>query len=150
MVMKSLGGVTLLALTLSMPVFAQYMSTPPPAQRAAPSQPPAVRGDSLTITAKNGQAEKQQWADRYECHKWAKDQSGFDPTLRAPPEMSSEEIRSHRDQYRRAFSACLDGGGYSVQYGQAPSAAGPPPAPAAPVTASPFVRSPPQLRYSAP
>src|SRR4051812_708467 len=150
MVRKSLGGIGIVALTMSMPVNAQYMSTPPPEQRTTPAQPPAVRGDSLTITGRNGQTEKQQWADRYECHKWAKDQSGFDPTLQAPSEMSSEEIRSHRDQYRRAFSACLEGRGYSVQYGQAPSAAGPPPAPAAPVTASPFVRSPPQLRYSAP
>jgi hypothetical protein len=146
MVRKSLGGITFLALTLSGSVFAQYMATPPPEQRTAPGQPapPAVRGDSLSITAQNGQTEKQQWADRYECHKWAKEQSGFDPTLRAPPEMSGAEMSSHRDQYRRAFSACLEGRGYSVQYGQAPSAAA---AAAAPVTGSHWVRSQPELRY---
>ena len=83
MVTKSLGCTILLALTMSGPAFAQYMSTPPPGQGSS-SQPPAVRPDSLTIKPKNGQSEQQQWADRYECHKWAKDQSSFDPTLRAP------------------------------------------------------------------
>jgi len=137
----------MLVLTMSMPVVAQYMSTPPPGQGTAPAPPPAVRSDSLTITGRSGQTEKQQWADRYECHKWAKDQSGFDPTVRAPPDMSGEEINSHRDQYRRAFSACLEGRGYSVQYGQAPSPAVAPAAAAAPATASHWVRSQPELRY---
>jgi hypothetical protein len=138
-------------LTMSMPVNAQYMSTPPPGQGTASAQPPAVRSDSLTITGRNGQTEKQQWADRYECHKWAKDQSGFDPTLRAPPDMSGAEINSHRDQYRRAFSACLEGRGYSVQYGQTHSPAVAPAAAAVaaaePVGGSHWVRSQPELRY---
>jgi opacity protein-like surface antigen len=147
MVRKSLAGIGMLVLTMSMPVVAQYMSTPPPGLGTAPTQPPAVRSDSLTITGRNGQTEKQQWADRYECHKWAKDQSGFDPTVRAPPDMSGEEINSHRDQYRRAFSACLEGRGYSVQYGRAPSPTVAPAAAAAPATASHWVRSQPELRY---
>jgi opacity protein-like surface antigen len=148
MVRKSLGAVSFLALSLSVPAFAQYMSTPPP-DRAAPAQTPpsAVRSDSLIITGKNGQSEQQQWADRYECHKWAKDQSGFDPTLAAPSGMTREEINSHRDQYRRAFSACLEGRGYSVQYGQPAPAPARPAAAAAPVTASHWVRSSPELRY---
>src|ERR1700753_3278048 len=107
MVRKSLGAVSFLVLSMSMPAFAQYMTTPPP-DRAPPAQqapPAAVRSDSLTITGKNGQSEQQQWADRYECHKWAKDQSGFDPTLTAPTGMTRDEINSHREQYRRAFSA---------------------------------------------
>jgi hypothetical protein len=151
MVRKSLGGIGIVVLTMSMPVNAQYMSTPPPGQGTASAQPPAVRSDSLTITGRNGQTEKQQWADRYECHKWAKDQSGFDPTLRAPPDMSGAEINSHRDQYRRAFSACLEGRGYSVQYGQTHSPAVAPAAAAVaaaePVGGSHWVRSQPELRY---
>lgn len=148
MVTKSLGCTILLALTMSGPAFAQYMSTPPPGQGSS-SQPPAVRPDSLTIKPKNGQSEQQQWADRYECHKWAKDQSSFDPTLRAPEGITAEEINSRREQYRRAFSACLEGRGYTVQYGQAPS---PSPAAAtasaAPVaTRSHWVRSEPELGY---
>ncbi len=135
---------------MSVPAFAQYMSTPPPPDRSAPApaQPPgAVRSDSLTITAKNGQSDQQQWADRYECHKWAKDQSGFDPTLRPPTELSGEEINSRRDQYRRAFTACLEGRGYTVQYGHPASPAVAPAAAAAPVTASHWVRSTPELGY---
>ena len=153
MVMKSLGGTTFLVLTMSVPAFAQYTSTPPPGQESPPgrgsasAQPPAVRADSLTITPKNGQSDKQQWADRYECHKWAKDQSSFDPTQRPPEGVTGEEINSRRDQYRRAFSACLEGRGYTVQYGQAPSPATPSAA-AAPVTArSHWVRSEPELTY---
>lgn len=157
MVRKSLGAGSFLVLSMSMPAFAQYMSTPPP-DRTAPAQPPpaAVRSDSLTITARNGQSEQQQWADRYECHKWAKDQSGFDPTLTAPSGMTREEINSHREQYRRAFSACLEGRGYSVQYGPAASPSAAPAPAAAPATArtsdsrrtdSLWVRSQPELRY---
>jgi opacity protein-like surface antigen len=150
MLRKSSRVAIFIALSLSMPAFAQYMSTPPPADRStqAPAQPPgAVRSDNLTITAKNGQDEKQQWSDRYECHKWAKDQSGFDPTLRPPSEMSGAEISSRRDQYRRAFTACLEGRGYAVQYSKAASAAVAPAAAAAPVTASHWVRSEPELGY---
>ena len=150
MVRKSLGAGIFVALSMSVPAFAQYMSTPPPPDRSAPApaQPPgAVRSDSLTITAKNGQSDQQQWADRYECHKWAKDQSGFDPTLRPPSELSGEEINSRRDQYRRAFTACLEGRGYSVQYGHPASPAVAPAAAAAPVTASHWVRSTPELGY---
>jgi opacity protein-like surface antigen len=149
MVRKSLGAGIFVALSMSVPAFAQYMSTPPPDRSApAPAQPPgAERSDSLTITGKNGQSDQQQWADRYECHKWAKDQSGFDPTLRPPSEMSGGEINSRRDQYRRAFTACLEGRGYAVQYGHPASPAVAPAAAAAPVTASRWVRSQPDLRY---
>lgn len=157
MVSKSLGGSTLLVLTMSVPAFAQYMSTPTPGQDAAPAQPPAVRADSLTISPKNGQPEKQQWADRYECHKWAKDQSGFDPTQRPPEGVTGEEVNSRRDQYRRAFSACLEGRGYSVQYGPAPVTGAAPAAPRAGAAAAPvaqpiaqrshWVRSEPELNY---
>jgi opacity protein-like surface antigen len=148
MVRKSLVGSTLLVLTMSVPAIAQYMSTPTPDQGAPAAQPPAVRPDSLIISPKNGQPEKQQWADRYECHKWAKDQSGFDPTQRAPEGVTAGEINSRRDQYRRAFSACLEGRGYTVQYGPAPSTAEPSAAAAAPVaTRSHWVRSEPELTY---
>ncbi|MGC4012044.1 MAG: glycine zipper family protein [Pseudomonas sp.] len=55
------------------------------------------------------QGPDQQARDRYECHRWAADQSGFDPALAsyAPPAYVA-------DNYRRALGACLSGRGYSV------------------------------------
>jgi hypothetical protein len=57
---------------------------------------------------KSGQSEEQQSADRYECHKWAVAQSGFDPTHPSSP-------TGNRDDYRRAMAACLNGRGYSAK-----------------------------------
>jgi len=55
------------------------------------------------------QGPDQQARDRYECHRWAADQSSFDPALAsyAPPAYVA-------DNYRRALGACLSGRGYSV------------------------------------
>lgn len=55
----------------------------------------------------NGQSDEQQATDRYECHKWAVAQSGFDPT-RSPSSGSPVD-------YRRAMAACLDGRGYTAK-----------------------------------
>jgi opacity protein-like surface antigen len=122
---------------------AQYIATPPPAQ--TPAAPSAERSGNLTITAKNGQTQEQQWTDRYECHRWAKDQSGFDPTIQPPRDVTPNEIASRRDQYRRAFTACLEGRGYVVRYGEPPA---PAPVPAArAVSARRFVSTEPELRY---
>ena len=145
MVRKYLGARALVLFAVSVPAMAQYMSTPPPAQ--TPAAPSAARSDHLTITAKNGQTQEQQWTDRYECHRWAKDQSGFDPTIQPPRDITPNEITSRRDQYRRAFTACLEGRGYAVRYGEpaAPVAA---PVPAArAVSARRFVSSQPELKY---
>src|SRR5262249_17826224 len=63
-------------------------------------------------------------------------QSGFDPTRKG-----AETDPSHRDQYRRALSACLEGRGYSVSEAAQPSPAAPAPAaaPAQPPPARHFV-----------
>ncbi|UVJ43433.1 hypothetical protein NVV94_23235 [Pseudomonas sp. LS1212] len=47
--------------------------------------------------------------DRYECHRWAFGQTGFDPAAAtyAPPAYVA-------DNYRRALGGCLSGRGYSV------------------------------------
>jgi opacity protein-like surface antigen len=145
MARKSLGAAALLGLTLSMPALAQYMSTPRPQPPSA--APSAARADNLTITAKSGQTEKQQWADRYECHRWAKDQSAFDPTSRPPDGVTPNEITSRRDQYRRAFTACLEGRGYSVQYSEAPSPTAAPAQSTRPAAARRFAPSEPEVRY---
>jgi opacity protein-like surface antigen len=141
MVRKYLGR-ALVLFVVSVPAIAQYMATPPPAQSSAA---PAERSGNLTITAKNGQTQEQQWTDRYECHRWAKDQSGFDPTIQAPRDLTPTEVASRRDQYRRAFSACLEGRGYAVRYGEPPAPAAVPPARG--VSARRYVPAEPELRY---
>ncbi|HEX6512012.1 MAG TPA: hypothetical protein VF157_06930 [Chloroflexota bacterium] len=55
----------------------------------------------------NGQSEEQQATDRYECHKWAVAQSGFDPT--------QSTGAGNAIDYRRAMAACLDGRGYTAK-----------------------------------
>lgn len=57
---------------------------------------------------KDGQSDEQQATDRYECHKWAVAQSGFDPTRGSQP-------TGNAGDYRRAMAACLDGRGYSAR-----------------------------------
>jgi hypothetical protein len=68
----------------------------------------ASGGGSTEVYAypKNGQSEEQQATDRYECHKWAVAQSGFDPT-------HTSNASGNPVDYRRAMTACLDGRGYS-------------------------------------
>ncbi len=57
---------------------------------------------------KQGQSEAQTDRDRYDCHLWAGQQSGFDPT-------EPGEALGMIPDYRRAMTACLEGRGYSVQ-----------------------------------
>jgi hypothetical protein len=57
---------------------------------------------------KSGQSDEQQSTDRYECHKWAVAQSGFDPT-------QTSSGTGNTADYRRAMTACLDGRGYSAK-----------------------------------
>ena len=88
---------------------------PPPVDNGASSPPGAAPGgDNIFIYPKNGQTEEQQATDKYECHKWANGQSGFDPTASGggvPPEQNA----SARASYNRAMTACLEGRGYSVK-----------------------------------
>ena len=130
------------------------------AQSPAPPQGQAAGG--ISIYPKNGQSPQQQASDRYACHSWAKNQTGFDPT-RPGGGVAQNEEASRRSEYRRAISACLEGRGYTVQF--AAPAAPVPPAPAArayaappnsvyavpPVPAAPAYSAPPRVvSYSAP
>ena len=119
-------------LALSSPGFAQYVATPPPSQSSTPSTGTAsssgVATEELHLTPRNGQSQEQQWNDRYDCHRWAKSQSGFDPTQ---PSGASGDNDSRRNGYRRAMTACLEGRGYTVSYGAASQAAPTPPHPPA-------------------
>ena len=76
---------------------------------AAPAPPPGggTAGD-VYLYPRNGQSEAQQQNDRYECHGWAVNQTGFDPTRPGAQPGSDTE-------YRRAMIACLDARGYSAR-----------------------------------
>ena len=64
--------------------------------------------DDLFIYPAQGQSEQQQADDRYECHRWAAQQSGYDP-------IDDAYDRELRANYLRAMTACLTGRGYSVR-----------------------------------
>ncbi|MDN6856194.1 DUF6515 family protein [Pseudomonas sp. CAN2814] len=84
-----------------------YEVVAPPQQ----PQPVAVAQTGYDVIAypMYNQGPDQQARDRYECHGWAVQQSGFDPASAsyAPPAYVA-------DNYRRALAACLSGRGYSV------------------------------------
>jgi hypothetical protein len=82
-------------------------NTPPDVASAA--GPGAAAG--LIIYPRNGQSDQQQATDKFQCHDWAKGQTGFDPTSQA----SSGASVNKRSAYARAMSACLDARGYTVR-----------------------------------
>jgi hypothetical protein len=88
-----------------------YAVVDPPANADQPSTPPAQEAQDLIVYPKNGQTTEQQAADRYECHRWAKSQTGFDPTEPG----GGAGNPGGRGSYDRAISACLTGRGYEVK-----------------------------------
>lgn len=89
----------------------EYEVVSPPPRAAGPVYPvsgPAASYDVVAYPAR-GQGPDQQGRDRYECHRWAVGESGFDPagaTYAPAAEVAND--------YRRAMAACLSGRGYSV------------------------------------
>jgi hypothetical protein len=77
-----------------------------------PPAPPAV--EELFIYPREGQTEKQQANDRYECHRWAANQTHYDPT-QSPPDLTQAQGNQKQKDYHRAMSACLEGRGYTVR-----------------------------------
>lgn len=91
-----------------------YVVVDPPAGATPTAPPPAAANDQLILYPKNGQSADQQAADRYDCHRWAKEQTGFDPTLPGGGVASVDHER-RREDYRRAMTACLEARGYEVK-----------------------------------
>ena len=85
----------------------QYETVSPP-PGAQPPQGQATPSD-LIAYPKNGQSQDQQGKDKFECHRWAVGQTGFDPT------QGSAAPGARRSDYFRAQAACLEGRGYSVK-----------------------------------
>ena len=69
------------------------------------AEPQALK---LYVYPSAGQSEAQLKEDRYQCHVWAADQSGYDPTL-------GTRRRQDADDYTRAFTACMEGRNYVVK-----------------------------------
>ena len=88
------------------PTVSQYETVSPPpglqGQAAAPAE--------LIAYPKNGQSDDQLGKDKFECHRWAAAQTGFDPTQAAGGPGAGA-----RSDYMRAQAACLEGRGYSVK-----------------------------------
>lgn len=84
---------------------------PPPGAYTATSAPAVA---DIYVYPRQGQSPEQTDFDRYECHRWAADETGFDPTQ---PEggVGAERARAARSEYLRAMTACLEGRGYSVR-----------------------------------
>jgi hypothetical protein len=84
--------------------------------------PPEGRDDAIAaddpedvyVYPREGQSEEQQNRDRFECHRWAVDQAGFDPSA-AGGGVERDQRADKRDDYSRALAACLDGRGYTVR-----------------------------------
>ncbi|MBS0376626.1 MAG: hypothetical protein JSR73_18785 [Proteobacteria bacterium] len=89
-----------------------YEVVEPPGGATASTDPPAPA--DVFMYPRNGQSAEDQARDRYECHRWAADQTGFDPT-RTSGGVADADARQKRGEYLRAMTACLEGRGYSVK-----------------------------------
>jgi len=90
-----------------------YEVTDPPGGEASATTA-APSSQDLFIYPKNGQSDAQQATDRYDCHSWARQQTGFDPTQ---PSGGVDEAQTagKRADYQRAETACLEARGYTVK-----------------------------------
>jgi hypothetical protein len=87
-----------------------YEVVPPPDS----AEPETITGPTdLFIYPRNGQDDALQSEDRYQCHRWANEQTHFDPTR--PGGGLQAHTEQARIEYLRAMSACLEGRGYTVK-----------------------------------
>ena len=71
--------------------------------------------DELYVYPERGQSESRQSDDRYACHRWAVDQTGYDPTRALEGVQDASAGGGTRGSYQRAMTACLAARGYSVR-----------------------------------
>jgi hypothetical protein len=89
-------------------------STPPPAE-VRPSPPPVNNlSGRMFIYPRRNQSEERQARDRKECHKWAVEQTGYDPSQPLSGSPEAQTIQK-MDDFFRAISACFDARGYTVR-----------------------------------
>jgi hypothetical protein len=80
-----------------------------PAPIASPTDT-AAPANQLFAYPSRGQSEQQAANDRFDCSRWATQQSGYDPDLRV-----HRNPETGPANYARALSACLEGRGYTVR-----------------------------------
>lgn len=110
------------------PTVNAYQSvSPPPGAAGRAMAPQAAQSAAVFAYPKNGQSTEQQAKDRFECHRVAASQSGFDPTASVVAVPASAQgtgggqtpsgaaSPAQREEYQKAQSACLQGRGYSVK-----------------------------------
>ena len=68
----------------------------------------AATVEDMYIYPAQGQSLQQQADDKYQCHRWAVDQTQYDPT-------SADFDAPRRADYVRTMTACLTGRGYTVR-----------------------------------
>jgi hypothetical protein len=109
-----IGGAAVLAPYYYAPYYSPYYYAPPPVYvQPAPSVPP-LTAENIFIYPRKGQSEELQAKDRYECHRWAVSQTGYDPT-QPPAGVPAAQMSQKRADYQRAMGACLDGRGYTMK-----------------------------------
>jgi hypothetical protein len=83
---------------------------PPPEAPSYDDSAPASSGEigDIFVYPARGQSDERTQRDRYECHLWAVDEVGVDPSL----DDTDDALRA---DYRRALTACLEGRGYTVR-----------------------------------
>jgi hypothetical protein len=111
------------------PAAGEYETIRPPPEVESQVTPQETAAADLFVYPKNNQNADLQARDRYECHRWASDQTGFDPTQpggvqaaasgpEAGPTVSPSAAAmapTTRQDYLRAQTACLEARGYSVK-----------------------------------
>lgn len=86
----------------------QIAPSPTPRSQKEQSSGGEQRAVKMYVYPSGGQSEAQLTEDKYQCHVWAADQSGYDPTNGAGK-------REDADSYTRAFTACMEGRNYVVK-----------------------------------
>ena len=92
----------------------KYQVVAPPAgiEESATTRAPPT--DRLFVYPGKDQPSSQQSQDEYDCHRWAVDQSGFDPT-KPGGGVPVAQVAQKRSDYLRADASCLEGRGYTVR-----------------------------------
>lgn len=105
-----------------------YETVAPPSGLANPvAAPQAPARPDPVVYPSAGQSTEQQAKDRYECHRWAVSQSGYDPSTAGGVSMGSTPAAGgstaapvsaapeRRGAYLQAEGACLQGRGYTAK-----------------------------------